>query len=341
MRKKILNAVQYVFFLGLGIFLLWYSASNLSAENKQHLQQSLRQANYWLVIPAMLILLLSHFSRALRWRMLIKPLGYNPGIVNTFFATMLGYFFNLLVPRLGEVMKCTILAKYEKIPADKLIGTMVAERVCDFICLLIVIAITVFIQFDIISEYASGQFHGMLYDEAGNLRLTKLFVLLGIVLAVIVILWWALTTFREKAFVKKVHSILKGIWQGLTTIRYIENKWAFFLHTVFIWTMYISSARIGLYTMEAVTHLGWKVCFSIITFGSFAMLATQGGIGAYQYTIQKLMPLYGVEEGPGLGFGWILWIAQTGIVIFAGILCLLLLPVLNKRTYEVSTIDKK
>lgn len=334
MRKKILNAVQYVFFLGLGIFLLWYSASNLSAENKRHLQESLSNANYWLVIPAMLMLLLSHFSRALRWKMLIKPLGYHPGTTNTFFATMLGYFFNLLVPRLGEVMKCTILAKYENIPADKLIGTMVAERVCDFICLLIIIAITIFIQFDLISHYATTQFHGILYDTSGNLKLTKLFMVIGMIAVIVLVFWWALVTFREIKFVKKIQSILRGIWQGLTSIRYIQNKWLFFLHTVFIWTMYLSSARIGLYTMEAVAHLGWKACFAIITFGSFAMLATQGGIGAYQYTIQKLMPLYGVAEGPGLGFGWILWIAQTGIVIFAGIVCLLLLPVLNKRKFE-------
>lgn len=341
MRKKILNAVQYVFFLGLGIFLLWYSASNLSAENKQQLQDSLRSANYWLVIPAMAILLLSHFSRAIRWKMLIKPLGYNPSVVNTFFATMLGYFFNLMVPRLGEVMKCTILAKYENIPADKLIGTMVAERLCDFICLLIVIAITIVIQFDVISNFAATQFHGVLYDAYGNLKLTRLFVILGVLMVSVIVMWWILKTFHETKIVKKIKSILKGIWLGLTSIRHLENKWLFFSHTIFIWTMYIASARVGLYTIEAVSHLGWQVCFSIITFGSFAMLATQGGIGAYQYTIQKLMPFYGVPEGPGLGFGWILWIAQTGIVIFAGIICLLLLPALNKHSNEISAVDKK
>src|SRR6185312_2656175 len=100
---------QYAFFLGLGIFLLWLSARNLSAENKDFLKTSLSNANYWLISLPMLILLLSHYSRALRWKILIEPLGYSPSVTNTFFATMLGYFFNLMVPRLGEVMKCTIL----------------------------------------------------------------------------------------------------------------------------------------------------------------------------------------------------------------------------------------
>jgi len=335
MTKKTVNTLQYVVFLGLGVFLLWFSAKNLTAENKQHLVDALNNANYWLVLPAMFLLIISHYSRALRWRILIAPLGYSPSIVNTFFATILGYFFNLLMPRLGEIMKCTILAKHEKIPADKLIGTMVTERVCDFMCLVIIIVITVFIQFDLIHHFASVQFSHLLYDVHGNLKLYKIAIILGIFAAVIVVLRWLARIYAASKFLKAIKRILKGIWAGITSIRHLEKKWLFFLHTGFIWTMYLLSIRLGFYTMDAAAHLGFKACFSILSFGSIAMLATQGGIGAYQYTIQKLMPLYGMSEGPALGFGWILWIAQTGIVIFAGILCLLLLPIINRSKYEI------
>jgi len=101
------------------------------------------------------------------------------------------------------------------------------------------------------------------------------------------------------------------------------------------------SVRVGLLTMEAVSHLDYKVCFSIISFGSLAMIATPGGVGAYQFTIQKLLPLYSVAEGPALAFGWMLWIAQTGIVIFAGIICLILLPFINRGKYEVSPVNQQ
>ncbi|HRO45505.1 lysylphosphatidylglycerol synthase transmembrane domain-containing protein [Agriterribacter sp.] len=340
MRKKTANALQYAFFLGLGIFLLWLSAHNLSPENRQHLTGALHNANYWLVIPAMILLMISHYSRALRWRILIRPLGYRPSVTNTFFATILGYFFNLLVPRLGEVMKCTILAKYEKIPADKLIGTMVTERVCDFLCLLIIIAITLFIQFDIIHQYASVQFHNILYDAHGRFKIYKMAIIIGIIAAVIAILFWLAKIFATSRFIQTIKKLLKGIWAGITSIKHMENKWLFLFHTFFIWTMYLLSIRIGLYTMEAVSHLGFKACLAILSFGSIAMLATQGGIGAYQYTIQKLLPLYAVAEGPALGFGWILWIAQTGIIIFVGILCLLLLPIINRSKYEIPRADQ-
>ncbi|HRQ50482.1 MAG TPA: lysylphosphatidylglycerol synthase transmembrane domain-containing protein, partial [Agriterribacter sp.] len=326
MRKKTANALQYVFFLGLGVFLLWFSAHHLSPENRQHLTGALQNAGYRPIVPAMLLLMISHYSRALRWRILIRPLGYQPTVANIFCATMLGYFFNLLVPRLGEVMKCTILAKHEKVPADKLIGTMVTERACDFLCLLVIIAVTLFVQFNSIHQYASAQFHHVLYDAHGQLKIYKLAVIMSLIAMVIAMLLWLAKIFAASGFIRAIKKILKGVWTGITSIRHMEKKWLFLFHTFFIWTMYLASIRIGLYTMEAVSHLGLKACLAILSFGSIAMLATQGGIGAYQYTIQKLLPLYAVAEGPALGFGWILWIAQTGIVIFAGIVCLLLLP---------------
>lgn len=336
MKKNTVNVLQYVFFLGLGLFLLWLSAHNLSDENWQHLKDALKDAHYLLVLPAMLLLMISHYSRALRWQILIRPLGYSPSVTNTFLATILGYFFNLLVPRLGEVMKCTVLAKHEKIPADKLIGTMVTERVFDFLCLLIIIAFTIVSQFDMIHHYASGQLRSVLYDEAGHLKLYRLGISIGILAIVIAGLVWLSNTFASSRFMQTIKRLLKGVGLGILSFKRMEKKGAFLFHTVFIWTMYLLSIRIGFYAMNAVSHLGFGAGFSILSFGSIAMMATQGGIGAYQYTIQKLLPLYGINEGPALGFGWILWIAQTGIVIFAGIISLILLPVLNRSKNEIS-----
>src|SRR6187455_2709785 len=158
MRKSFVTVAQYVIFLGLGIFLLWLTTRNLSDEELTLMKQSLLKAKYILIIPAMVLLLASHYSRALRWKILMEPLGFQPKTANTFFAVMLSYFFNLLVPRLGEVMKCTILARYEKTPVDKLVGTMVAERAFDFICLVLVVIITIFIQIDVVGGFASVEF---------------------------------------------------------------------------------------------------------------------------------------------------------------------------------------
>src|SRR4026207_598969 len=146
MNKHLRTILQYCFFLGLGIFLAWWSIKDLTDENKSQIREALKTAKYWLIIPVFGILLLSHFIRALRWRLLIQSLGYNPSKSNTFFAVLIGYLTNQAVPRLGEVVKCTMLAKYEKIPADKLIGTIILERLIDAITLLVIFAITLAIQ---------------------------------------------------------------------------------------------------------------------------------------------------------------------------------------------------
>lgn len=340
MRKKTVNLLQYAFFLGLGIFLLWYSANNLSAENQKHLTEAFQTTNYWLAIPVMGLLMISHFSRALRWRILIRPLGYNPSVTNMFIATLLGYFFNLLVPRLGEVMKCTILAKQEKIPADKVIGTMVTERACDFLALIIIIIVTISIQFETIQLFAATQFHGIFYNDKGQLKIYKLLIIISLIALLIIIILRIAKIFAHAKFIQSIKKILKGIWLGISSIRHMEDKWLFLFHTLFIWAIYFFSIRLGFHILDAVADLGTKASFAILSFGSIAMLATQGGIGAYQYTIQKLLPLYGIEEGPALAFGWILWIAQTGIIIFAGIVCLILLPVINRKKHETSGFDQ-
>src|SRR6185503_14370635 len=109
MNKKLLSILQYILFLGLSIFLVWWSIRKISGKDWQDIQNAFRNANYWLIIPVMFCLLLSHFSRALRWKILMEPLGHKPGIFNTYMAVLIGYMANLAVPRLGEVLKCTIL----------------------------------------------------------------------------------------------------------------------------------------------------------------------------------------------------------------------------------------
>jgi uncharacterized protein (TIRG00374 family) len=314
--------------------LLWWSAKDLTPDQRAELKHSLAHSKYIFVIPAMFLLLLGHYSRALRWKILMEPLGYNPSTINTFFAVMTGYLFNLFVPRLGEVMKCTILGKYENVPADKLVGTIVAERAFDVICLVLLILLTIFTQVGIIGDYASVQFRHFFMDAAGHFRFKKIITLIAILIAVFLVARWILNKFAHIDFVQKINNIVKGVWLGISSAKYINKKGWFFFHTVFIWLMYLGSVRIGLYAMEPVSHLGFRASLSILTFGSLAMIVTQGGIGAYQLAIQKLMPLYGIGEADGLGFGWVLWAAQTAIVVVIGFLCLFLLPVFNRKKNE-------
>ena len=333
MTGSLRNIVQYVFFLGLGLFLLWLTTRNLSPGEVSQLKDTLRTTRWSLIVPVMLLMLTAHYSRALRWKILMEPLGFMPTTANTFFAVMLGYFFNLLVPRLGEVMKCTMLARYEKTPVDKLIGTMVAERAIDFLCLVGVVFITLFIQMDTLGNYAREEW-GRIFLSRGDPAWGKLFLLLFIGTALLALGSWFLRRNSHVGIIGRVNGLVKGVWQGLTSVRFIKQKTAFVLHTLFIWTVYLLCVRLGFLALDPVSHLGFKPSFTILTFGSLAMIATQGGIGAYQLAVQKTLTLYGIDQVNGLAYGWLLWAFQTVVVLVVGLLCLILLPFINRKPHD-------
>jgi uncharacterized membrane protein YbhN (UPF0104 family) len=333
--KKILSViVQYVIFLGLGIFLIWWTTKNLTEDEIHQLKEALRGAHYLLVIPAMVMLMLSHYSRALRWKILMEPLRIRPTTANTFFAVMLGYFFNLLVPRLGEVVKCTTLARYEKAPVDKVIGTMVAERAIDFLCLVAVILVTVLLQTDIAGPYVMGELRKAYASKGGASGYLGALLILLALGVVFFIFRWISRKFSGNKIVARVRAMVLGVWQGLTSVRQVQRKAAFIGHTIFIWTMYLMSIRLGFLAMESVAHLGLRPSMTILSTGSLAMIVTQGGIGAYQLAVQKSLALYGIDAVNGLAYGWLLWAVQTVMVLVAGLVCLLILPIYNRKKHE-------
>ncbi|MFN5022062.1 MAG: lysylphosphatidylglycerol synthase transmembrane domain-containing protein [bacterium] len=330
--KRIKTILQFIFFLSLGVFLIWFSTKSFTANEINKVKQLVFNAKPIIIVPCILILVLSHYIRAIRWKMLIKPLGKTPGTSNVFLAVLTGFFFNLLFPRLGEVMKCSLLGKYEKIPVDKLIGTMVAERVLDLICLILVIFLAISTQIDLVGGYAKELFDQILSKI--NASPTAILFLIILLFSMAAIIYFIYKKARHSALLSKINNWIKGIVEGLISVRKIENKTMFIVYTLSIWFLYLSSIRVGFYAMEDLVQLGWVPSLTILTFGSFAMIATQGGIGAYQFAVQKTLLLYGVKEVSGLAFGWLLWAVQTVMLFITGPISLVLLFMLNKKSIK-------
>ena len=331
--KKAKQTAQFLLFFGLGIFLLWFTTRSLTREEINKVSDLVLNANLIYVLPSIGALILSHYIRALRWKMLMDPLGKPTKIKNVFLSVLVGYFFNLVFPRLGEVMKCSLMGKYEKMPVDKLIGTMVAERIVDLVCLVLVIVLTVFSQIEKVGTYAKELLNNLLGKANNALTLALLLVVFFLILT---ILYYR---FKHSEWFIRIKRFFMGIKQGLFTIASINNKGLFFLHTFFIWFLYLLSIRIGLYSMSEVAHLSWVPSLTILTFGSFAMIATQGGIGAYQLAIQKTLTLYGVNEVSGLAFGWLLWSVQTIMLLVTGPISLFLLFYTNQKKKSSSNFS--
>jgi uncharacterized protein (TIRG00374 family) len=331
MKKKLLSLFQYLLFLGIGIFLVWWSIGKISDKDWKEVVGALAGANYLLTIPVAVALLIAHYSRAVRWKILMEPLGYRPSIINTYCAVLVGYLANLAVPRLGEVLKCTLLARYEKVPADKLVGTIVAERAFDIVCLLLVFLITIVTQVDIVGEFA-GRLIRQIYTTSINKISLLAIIIIGVVLiGSVLLVRYLIRRFRHVRVVDKFAIVIKGILNGLTSVRYVKHKGWFLFHTVFIWTMYLLSVQIGMYAMNETSHFGIEPSLSVLSLGSIGMIVTQGGIGAYPILIQETMLLYGLTENVGKAFGWLLWLVQFVQMLIFGFLALAFLPYLNKN----------
>jgi uncharacterized protein (TIRG00374 family) len=304
----------------------------MTEEQLEQLKDSFRQTKYIYLLPVVFTLMLAHFSRSMRWRILMQPLGYKPTRKNVFFAVMIGYFFNLLVPRLGEVMKCTTLAKYEKVPPDKLIGTIVAERAFDLICLIAIIIFTIVIQFDVVGHFAFQTLSRMFKDKGGSFSFTRFGIYILAIILIVVVLRYLFSKYGHKGFLYKMKIFVRGIGEGLATFRKVNEKGWLLFHTVFMWSMYLVSIYIGFYAFPQIAHLGIKGSLSILTFGSLGMIIpTPGGIGSYQYMIVETLLLYDIDEVTGFAFGNVLWGAQTIILVVFGLISMFLLPLFNRK----------
>lgn len=336
MNKQLVSALKYLFFLGLGIFLVWWSLHQIPDEKWGEFKRSLQTANYWLLLPVFLILTLSHILRALRWRILMLPMGYAPSFVNTFFAVMIGYLANLAVPRLGEVLKCTILAKYEKVPAEKLVGTIVAERAIDVISLGIVFLLALIMQFEVVGEFGTQLFKQLFENNTGRFSWVKLGIVLGILVSGIIVLKIWFYQFAHLKIVILFKKILNGIWEGLSSIKKLKQKGLFIFYSVSIWTLYIGGTWVGLLATHGTVHLGLKHAVAALAFASIGMIVTPGGIGAYAYFLAKVLEKNDIPFEIGFANGTLQWFAQFSIVLIIGSLCLGLLPFYNKQKLHES-----
>jgi len=338
MRKRILSIFQYLIFLGGGIFLVWWQLRSMTGVEKNQFYDAFHLANYWLVIPVVIMSLLSHISRAIRWKLMMEPLGYKPALKNVFAVTMVGYLANAAVPRLGEILKCTFLARYEKLHVDKLFGTILVERAFDFLCYLLFIGFTVLIQVKVVGNYVKSKLNEITHS-AGFPLWAKILTIIVIIGTLVYLVKLLIRKYPGNRVFIKINNFFRGIADGFTSIKNLKHRRLFILHTIFIWAMYLLQIYIGFSAMEGTAHLSLKAACSVLTLATLAMIATPGGIGSFPIFVMQTLAMYSIADPLGKAFGWLIWGVSTGIVIIAGFGALILLPYLNRKKNENSQGD--
>ena len=319
MSPKLKSILKITLPLLLGVVLVWYSIAQISLPT---LVEYFKGADYSWIGFGVVLGILSHLSRAYRWRYMIEPLGHNLRLPNSIMAVFAAYLVNYTIPRAGEITRASIITNYEGVPFEKAFGTIVAERVADMLVMAGIIGITLFLEFDFIYQFFSERFEPLK-------MLLALAVLVMIISGIIVFIR------RSKSRIaKRVKTFFQGLIEGILSIFRMKQKWAFIAHTLFIWGMYLLMFYVTSLCLEQTSDIPFAAILIGFISASFSIAATNGGIGAYPVAIFAAFSIFGIAKEPSIAFGWIMWSSQTVMIIVLGGISLLLLPLYNRKSHK-------
>ncbi|MFP2995542.1 lysylphosphatidylglycerol synthase transmembrane domain-containing protein [Spongiivirga sp. MCCC 1A20706] len=320
MNPKLSKALQIILPLGLGIFLIWYQYNKFTPEQLEKVKFYFKSADYMWVVLSVVLALLSHFSRAYRWNYMLEPLGFKSKLPNNIMAVGIAYLMNMFIPRSGEVSRALVLQRYEKVPFEKGFGTIIAERVADFVILLILVILALVLQYDLLSDYIITK----IPQEKLVLALAVLAVLaIGLVL---------FFRYSNNAISNKIKEFLIGLKEGIFSILKMKSLGGFLFHTLFIWAMYVGMFYVSIFALPETSGISFSAIIAAFVVGSFAIAFTNGGFGSYPYLVAAILLLYNIPESAGVALGWIIWTAQFVMILIFGGISFLILPFYNRKT---------
>jgi len=340
-RKWWKSVLQLAFFVGLGVLFIWLSVRHLSEEDRRVILDVIASVNTprgWLMLGiAAFFALAADFFRAIRGKILLQPLHYDVRTPMMFYSVMVCFMANLALPRLGEVLRCTFLQRYEKVPFQKSLGTVITERAVDMIFWLVLFVVAILINTDLLNNLVVDADAGLTMREwmeakglsvIGNNLLLKV---LGLILILAFIIWVTRKWWTRNPFLMKIWEFCKGIWQGFISIKDLKRPWRYWFWTVMMWVAYFFGTYSFFFSMPCLAHVSPAAGYSALIFGTIAFMIAQGGIGAYPLVVAGVLLLYGVEYTNGLAAGWVGWILQTLVSLLGGFVSLVLASFTQKR----------
>lgn len=318
--------------MGIGVGLVYLSVKDITSKDIDNIRNN--PPRWWWLIASMLVGLLSHWIRAIRWRMLIEPVAEKPGQRNTFFAVMIGYMANYApILRFGEVYRCGILSRYEKAPFTTLVGTVIVERTIDTLLLIVFFIIMLLLK--------AEKVYGVVMPHVKLFIHTKLSLLsdhLFLVIGIIVVLAGALVFILRKksgvfGFAQKY---IQGFWLGIKSVGKLKKPLWFWFYSVGIWVLYLLSTYLCFFCFNETSSLTLADALVVLMFCTFGVIVSPGGVGAFQILIKNVLEkIYKISGSVPFAMGWIIWGSQFVLIVSLGLISLLLLPILNKNDNKV------
>ena len=338
-KNRLGDIVKMVVFLGIGVFFIYWFLLKLDADQKAAIWQSFLEADYAWVGVAMVVCLASHLLRALRWRLLFRPMGHTPNVNNTFGSVIVAYMANLAFPRAGEVVRCATMRTSENIPIEKSLGTVVTERLVDTLAFALVVLVGMFAMF--------GQAKDWLYDPLSQKfdSLPNMTAIVSILLCLLFMLFIGYKLLWKRLlgipFFKRVDDMVRGMIDGLKSIFHLGGRRTllFIVYSVAIYFLYILGGLVVFKAFGETAGLGLRAAFVVYLFGTVGMTFSQGGIGVYPVLVQVALGIYGVSLEVGTACGWLLWGSQQAVVLLVGAAYLIYFSTRKTKQPKASHLD--
>jgi glycosyltransferase 2 family protein len=319
LKQKINKALSILLPIILGVFLVIYTYNSFSQEQIQKLKTSILNANYSFVFISAVLAFSGYVLRAYRWKYALEHIGYKANFKLNLVAVSIGYFLNLTIPRSGEISRAALLTKYDDVPFDKGFGTIISERIVDFIILILFIFIAIFLEFSTLKSF--------LLEYIPLQKLIILFIV-GIIAALSGIYLMIYSKLKWVLFIKEK---ISGLTDGAFSVFKMPNKLPFIGITLLIWLTYILMFYSIIFALEETREISFGAVLVAFVIGSLTIAFTNGGFGFFPVLIAKILFLYNIPIEAGNAFGWIVWTSQLFVTVLLGGLAFLILPTFAKK----------
>ncbi len=331
MNKTLVSILKYLIFVAIAVGLLYMAFRDVDRDN---MLSAIKRANYFWIIAGMACGYLAFVFRGLRWKLLIKPLGYESHSWNSIHSVNIGYLANLAVPRLGEVTRCTVMYRADKVPVDKLFGTVLAERVIDLVMLGGCFLTVLLLKFEDIQTLLTQT-----KSTNTSIQPTPWMLYLSLFAIGFIFLGALFLKFKTRIMalplVPKVIGFIKGIGVGLTTVLRLEQRILFIVYTLLIWLMYFLMSYLYFFCLPELAGLGLADGLFVMIVGSLGIIApAPGGIGAFHAAVIAGLVTLGVNKDLAGTMAIIVHTSQTLMTLLSGLLALFLLSLGRKRAED-------
>ena len=333
--KNILRTfVKVVLPLGFGFLLLWWLFREMDlTEIWNVIRHGVR---YDIILFSLLFGLFANIVRGLRWGLLIDTLGVRFKLSNAINAVLGNYAVNLVLPRVGEVWRCGVVAKYDKISFSKLLGTLLIDRVSDTI---MVGTITLFIFIFNIDFFISFFAKNPALLEGFHAMLNSIWIY-ALAIGLVIVVWLVLKYMSHFTLVRKAKELLLNVWAGMMSIWLMDKKWLFLVQTLLIWSGYFCYFYITFYAFDFTRELGIGVGLIAFTMSSIGVaVPVQGGIGPWHFMVIATLVCFGVNENDAAAFALVVHTVQTVWTGLCGLAGIVALPLTNKTARAASITE--